>query len=215
MAIATAKGRFEDARALVSEMSLSSKLAVDGLLLAVVHSDGKVVVELPTSELSDGDQGVVVERFLKALEPHRTIPLDAKALLEEALSQAAKEDKQVIVQETATWCGPCHSLSRLLQQNRQWEKDYVWVKMDHRWIGAVEIMQKLRGGAEGGIPWFAILDSEGETLVTSNIPDSGDNIGFPSEPKAIEHFANMFKLTRQRMTDQEIADLILAVTRGK
>ena len=30
--------------------------------------------------------------------------------------------------------------------NRQCEKDYVWVKMDRRWTGALEIMKELREG---------------------------------------------------------------------
>jgi hypothetical protein len=74
-------------------------------------------------------------------------------------------------------------------------------------------MKELRGDAEGGIPWMVVLDSQGNKLATSNIPESGANIGFPSEPEAQIHFANMLKTTRQRMTDQEIDDLITATSK--
>ena len=82
-----------------------------------------------------------------------------------------------------------------------------------RWITAGlarEIMQEMRDGAEGGIPWFAILDADGEKLVTSNLPDSGRNIGFPSQASGQKHFANMLKSTSQRMSAQEIQDLVAA-----
>ena len=72
------------------------------------------------------------------LDKYKTKPLDARELLQKAYEQAEREDKRIFLQETATWCGPCQMLSRLLLENRQWEKDYIWVKMDHRWTGAIE-----------------------------------------------------------------------------
>ena len=117
----------------------------------------------------------------------------------------------MLVQETATWCGPCHLLSRFLDGNRVWEKDYIWVKMDHRWIGARELMSELRDGANGGIPWFAILDSGGSVLVTSNAVDTEQNIGYPSEKSGQKHFKFMLTETRQRLTDEEIDGLIGAL----
>ena len=42
--------------------------------------------------------------------------LNADTLLADALAQAKKENKRVLVQETATWCRPCWMLSRLPRQ---------------------------------------------------------------------------------------------------
>lgn len=69
--------------------------------------------------------------------------------------------------------------------------------------------------ADGGIPWFVILDASGKKLVTSNLPDSGRNIGFPSEEEGQRHFASVLKSTRLRMTDQEVEDLAKAAANQK
>lgn len=102
----------------------------------------------------------------------------------------------------------CHRLSRFLQDNRVWEKDYRWVKMDHRFEGAQQLMSELRDGAEGGIPWLAILDASGEKLATSNEPDSERNIGFPSTQAGRAYFEAMLRTTRQRLSDEEISELV-------
>ena len=129
-------------------------------------------------------------------------------MLDDALAAAQRENKRILVQETATWCGPCHRLAGFLNANRVWEKDYIWVRMDHRYKGAQELMAEIRDGADGGIPWFAILDAEGTKLATSNDLKSNQNIGFPSEVTGLAHFEHMLKSTRQRLTDVEITDLI-------
>ena len=136
-------------------------------------------------------------------------------MLEEALAQARKENKRVLVQETATWCGPCWMLSRFLDKHREvWTKDYIWVKMDHRWTDAHEVMKALRKGADGGVPWTAILDAEGKVLVTSNNKE-GSNIGFPGSPEGIDHFTEMLKKSRIRLTDEDIVTLRKALEQRK
>jgi hypothetical protein len=44
---------------------------------------------------------------------------------------------------------------------------------------------------------------------------SGKNIGFTSETESLNHFSEMLKSTRQRMTDQEIEDLVAAASSKK
>jgi len=102
-------------------------------------------------------------------------------------------------------------LSELLDANRVWEKDFIWVRLDHRWTGAKEIIDKFRDGAQGGIPWFAILDNHEEKLATSNDPSTGKNIGFPSEPRGRQHFKNILNATRQRMSETDVQSLIDAI----
>ncbi len=177
MAIPTDIERLEAAQALETVIGLPALNEKAEFCLVVMNHTGVVVAKIDASQICVGNE-LSKERLLAELEKHKTVPLDARDLLEKALSKATVENKRILVQETATWCGPCHLFSRLLQANRQWEKDYVWVKMDHRWTGALEIMKELREGADGGIPWFVILDASGKKLATSNLPDSGRNIGF-------------------------------------
>ncbi len=211
MAISTADDKLDGAQALAKALDVSLEPGNEFALVVVDH-EGKVTGKLTSAQVCEGES-FSTERLLAELDKYKTKPLDARELLQKAYEQAEREDKRIFLQETATWCGPCQMLSRLLLENRQWEKDYIWVKMDHRWTGAIEVMKELRGEAEGGIPWMVILDAQGNKLVTSNQPESGANIGFPSEPEGQVHFANMLKATRQRMTDQEIDDLISAAAK--
>jgi len=206
MAISTSADALGSAQDLAGSLEVASVHRDRGFFLVLLNRDGQVIAKISDDQVCDADD-VSKDLLFSQLNKYKTTPLDARELLDAALATARREDKRVIVQETATWCGPCHMLSGLLQRNCDWQKDYVWVKMDHRWTGAVEIMQQLREGADGGIPWFAILDAQGNKLATSNLPKSGRNIGFPSEAEGQEHFMNMLKSTRQRMTDQEIVDL--------
>ena len=58
-----------------------------------------------------------------------------------------------------------------------------------------------------GFPWLAILDADGKVLATSNKPDDGSNIGFPSQPDEIDHFLHILRTTAQRMTPDDFAKL--------
>jgi hypothetical protein len=193
---------------LAPAQELAKKLRVDvgadtAPLMIAVNKDGEPIgVQDTATLLKNGklDHGEV-KQFLAGLAPER---LDAEKLLADALARAALEKKRVLVQETATWCGPCWRLSRFLDANRAlWEKDYVWIKLDHRWTGAADVAKRLRKGAEGGIPWTAILDADGKVLATSN-DKQGQNIGFPSDAAAIVHFGDMLRTTATRLTPAEI-----------
>lgn len=176
----------------------------------VVDPDGSLLATVDAGELSS-DGRLDAAKVLGFLEAHRPPRRNAHELLEQALATAKAENRRVIVQETATWCGPCVALSRFLDEHRQvWEKDYLWIKLDHRWEGSREIADTLRDGASGGIPWWTILDAEGNRLVTSNNSD-GDNIGYPSSPSGRAHFRIILTKTAIRMTQEEIDGLIEAL----
>jgi protocatechuate 3,4-dioxygenase beta subunit len=182
----------------------------DGLTFVVVGQDGKVVeVAGPTELFEEGE--LSVSKVTEFLRRHRVEHPSAEQQYRAALAKAKAENKRIFIQETATWCGPCHMLTDFLLANPVWEKDYVYLRMDHRMEGAREMMQQLRDGASGGIPWYAILDAEGKKLVTSNSSRTEKNIGYPSSVDGREHFQEMINATAQRMTDREIASLMSAL----
>ena len=201
--------------AMLLAKKLGRDLKDDVPVLVVADERGEPVAVKEASLLQkDGMLDLaLVAKFLEDVAPKH---LDANKLLADALAQAKKENKRVIVQETATWCGPCWKLSRFLDQHRDvWEKDYLWIKLDHRWTGALDIAKRLRGGAKGGIPWTAILDESGKVLITSNDKE-GANIGFPGDDAAsIDHFTAMLRATAQRLTEADIARLTDALRAGK
>ncbi|MCA9160166.1 MAG: hypothetical protein KDA72_17650, partial [Planctomycetales bacterium] len=74
-----------------------------------------------------------------------------------------------------------------------------------------EVIAEIRDDGEWSIPWFAILDASGKKLATSNAPESGANIAYPSGKSGQVHFAHMLNTTRQRMTEADVQSLIDAI----
>ena len=175
-------------------------------LLVFLNDRGKAIEKLELSELAANKRDEIDKsNLIRVLTEHTPQPLDGEKLLADALALAKKENKRVIVQETATWCGPCIRLSRFLDRTKDdWRKDYIWIKMDHRWSKAPEIMRKMRNFAPGGVPWYAILDSSGKILATSNQEESEENIGFPSSQAGIAHFMKMITKSKIRLTDKQV-----------
>ncbi|MCG8652798.1 MAG: thioredoxin family protein, partial [Pirellulales bacterium] len=199
------------ARALAGQLRCDLDQLADGqFMLAIADAQGELLASSTSQEFMD-DEEVDRDKVLALLGSHAPGTLDANKLLQEALARAKSENKRVILQETATWCGPCWMLSRFLDKHRDlWQRDYIWVKMDHRWKDAEKIMATYRGDASGGVPWWVIVDDQGKTLITSNTTE-GDNIGFPSSPAGRAHFRNMLQQTARSLTPDQIDNLVSAL----
>ena len=210
MAISDTGEKRAAAQALADKWNL--KLDPQQFELLVTDTHGKQLARITQSELTV-DGKINQEKLLKFLKANQYPTRDANELLETALKQAKEQNKRVIVQETATWCGPCRLLSLYLDRERKiWERDYIWIKLDHRWTGTHEIMKKLRNDAPGGIPWWAILDADGKILATcNNDEEDGQNIGFPSSTSGREHYKKMLEKTAIRLNDTEINELVDAL----
>ena len=210
LAVDSSAGNFAAARNLAGKFTDDFDGSRAALSVYVTDKAGKLVASADAAALMSGDR-IDKAKLLALLEKQTLKPLDARQLLDDALARARQENKRVIAQETATWCGPCKLLSRFLDKHRRyWEKDYIWVKMDHRWHRAREIMKELRGEADAGVPWWVILDADGKPLATSN-NSQGDNIGFPNGDDGRAHFRSMLEKTRIRLTDAEITALVDAL----
>ncbi len=176
--------------------------------LAVLDSAGKKLTEQETGVLEIGDRHDP-NKVMAFLEKWKASPLDANEVFAAALTQAKKEDKRVFVRLGAPWCGWCRRLDAFLvlpKIETILKKDYVLVKIDQERMKHGEAMarQLRKPDGDGGIPWFAFLDKDGRTLITSTKPGSG-NIGFPVDPNTeIPHFLHMLRSTRSKITDAEI-----------
>ncbi|MBN70355.1 MAG: hypothetical protein CME32_13865 [Gimesia sp.] len=200
----------EKAREIQKNLGLESTAPQPGLF--IFDAQSKQQAESSFAKLST-DGKINQKKLFKFLKANQYPTRDANELLETALKQAKEQNKRVIVQETATWCGPCRLLSLYLDRERKiWERDYIWIKLDHRWTGTHEIMKKLRNDAPGGIPWWAILDADGKILATcNNDEEDGQNIGFPSSTSGREHYKKMLEKTAIRLNDTEINELVDAL----
>ena len=172
--------------------------------LAVLDAKNQLVTQQETGSLEEGPKHDL-KKVIGFLEKWKAEPLNAKQVFDDALAKAAKEDKRVFIRFGAPWCGWCVKLDKLLAApdvDAALQSDLVVVKIDtQRMADGASIQQKYQTG--GGIPWFAVLDSKGQTLFTSELPGSG-NVGFPAEPAEVEHVVKILTDGRKRMTDGQV-----------
>jgi uncharacterized GH25 family protein len=183
--------------------------SVDDTTLAIVDTEGQLVAA-PTAKKRWPDQSMDAKSLTALLKQHLPPMPDAQKRLSDALAQARRENKRVLVEQSAAWCGWCHVLAKYLDKHRPLvEKDYVWITIDPRFAHGQEIIKKLRPKAQGGIPWMVILDADGKPLITSDGPEG--NIGYPGEPQGAEYFEKMLRTTARHMGDAEIKLLVADV----
>jgi thiol:disulfide interchange protein len=175
--------------------------------LTVLDSDGKVLVNQETGALEDGPKHdpKKVKAFLTKWAPPAA---DAEKVLADGLAEAKRDSKRVLFHVGAPWCGWCHVLDRFLAANESlFATDYINLKIDQdRMTNAAPLIKRLRDGKSMGIPWIAILDADGKTLATSDMPKDG-NTGYPGSPKEIRHFMEMLKKTKERTTPEQLATI--------
>ncbi len=86
-------------------------------------------------------------------------------------------------------------------------KEFVIVKIDlARGIGAKGIERRFIG-REPGLPWFAILNFDGDCLTQSTRP-SGRTIGHPFQSDDLDYFRTMLQTVKKHLTDHDI-DLLI------
>jgi thiol-disulfide isomerase/thioredoxin len=173
--------------------------------LAVLKPNGSLVAVANAKDFCQEGRldGESLEKFLRQ---HSLVFPDAKAQLKDAMAEALTEDKRVLLQMGGPNCGPCVMLSRYLDdQSALIFKDYIHVKLDTRMAGARELAAEYVDGIDL-IPWMAVLSSDGKVLANS-ISEQG-NIAFPRGDVAEEHFRKMLRITRKRLTDAEIDELV-------
>jgi thioredoxin-related protein len=139
-------------------------------------------------------------------------PVSANDILQSAFSTAAKENKNVIVIFHASWCVWCHKMDTAIYSKecaKLFNDHYVIVhltvkeseanrKMENP--GGEELLAKYHGDT-GGIPYWVILDKNGNVLADSRMPDAtkpgsaGSNIGCPVKKEEVDYFMGLLKKT--------------------
>jgi thioredoxin-related protein len=95
---------------------------------------------------------------------------DAKEQIAAALARAKKENRRVLIQWGANWCGWCHLLHDCFEKNgdvrRKLLYEYEVVLVDiGRWDKNLDLAERYGAGfRENGVPYLTILDSEGKAL---------------------------------------------------
>ena len=210
--LATLDGSKDDVKALAKELGVPNE-ANSPPTLAVLSESGKL---LETYPLRLGKESKLDPLPLGAfLLKHKLPTRNAETMLNEAMTKAKAENKRIFLIMSASWCGPCRLLARYLVENKaELERHFVFVKLDISRDTEAEVLRERYEGKENsnGVPWYAVLDDAGKTLITSNSKvleeDGGQsNIGFPSSKEGIDHLMTMFQQTAPRLDGKALAEL--------
>lgn len=146
-------------------------------------------------------------------------PPNAGQVLAAAEARAASEHKAVFLHFGASWCGWCRRLDGFLEARQVrpiLDKYFVFadlVVQEHAATKSLEnpdaeAMLRQLGGARPGIPFFALLDANGQLIVSSIQPAPGKpegvNIGYP---RSWDEIAWMISMIRMAATDITPAEL--------
>ena len=200
------KAKNDDVAAIFKESLRAQQIRLEPPGLLIVDSDGKL---LTTADLSKMLNGREIDRkaVIELLKSHKPKLPDAEKMLADALEQAKRQEKCVLLEESGAYCGWCIKLARFIEAHRDLlGQDYVPIAIDPcRFEHGQQVMDRLRVSKNGGIPWMAILNAQGEVLVTSDGPNG--NIGYPGTPEEIQHFLKMLRTTARRLTPEQFARL--------
>lgn len=173
--------------------------------VAVLDADGRLLCarDLAAFERNDDYDADALDAFLKKWQASGENAEDALRI---TLDRAAKEEKKAFVIITGAHCVPCHRLMAFLTR---WQdvlgRDYVFVNIDKDRMTHVAEVKAYVGfdtDRPATIPWYAILASTGESLVTSTGP--AGNIGFPGTKPGVDHFVAMIGQTASHISAEQL-----------
>ena len=143
----------------------------------------------------------------------------AEIVLNGAYTQAAKENKKVILIFHASWCGWCKKMDASLNDptiKKMFDDNYVITHLDVMEQpakanlenpGGMDVMKKF-GGEKSGLPFWLVLDPKGNVLANSLMPKDGaatatpeDNVGCPASDKEVAFFDGILKKTSNLKAD--------------
>lgn len=122
---------------------------------------------------------------------------DAKADIAAAVERAAKENKHVLIQWGANWCGWCHKLHAFFAEDRNakalLEAGYVTVLVD---TDANKALLEEMAVQPRGIPYLTVLDGRGKKLVDQ---DTGSlETGSAHDSEKVNAFLKQWQPTAER-----------------
>lgn len=143
---------------------------------------------------------------------------DAKADIEAALAKAKKENRRVLIQWGANWCGWCHKLDETFTKDRtvartlMYEYDVVHVDIG-RFDKNTDLAEKYKADLKQGVPFLTILAADG-TVVTNQETGSLEE-GAKHDPAKVDGFLQKHKAEYKKAEDILQAGLSTAARENK
>jgi thioredoxin-related protein len=145
----------------------------------------------------------------------------ADKVLYAAYQQAMKESKNVMIIFHASWCGWCKKMDASINDascKKLFDDNYVIVHLtvdeseQNKSLenpGAADYRTKYHGD-KAGLPFFVIVDNQGEMIGDSYIRNHGEkldqpgeNIGCPAKAEEVDAFIKTLKST-SKLTDAQL-----------
>jgi thiol:disulfide interchange protein len=116
------------------------------------------------------------------------------AQIDQALAKAKKENKRVLLQFGANWCGWCHKLHKLFGADAdisaRLKQSYIVVMVDVNKGHNGDIDKRYGNPTQFGLPVIVVLDADGKALTTQDTGklEEGDH----HDPKKVLTFLNQW-----------------------
>jgi thiol-disulfide isomerase/thioredoxin len=147
----------------------------------LVDRQGKVTLgfldTLPTNEQIEAllkASSTAADTTVKEPEPPKIYDADAVATqqIAEALAKAGQDNKRVLLQFGANWCGWCQKLHTLFQTDPEVsakiKSDYVVVLIDVDKDRNADVTKRYGQPTRFGLPAIVLLDADGNQLTTKD-----------------------------------------------
>lgn len=137
----------------------------------------------------------------------------ADEILKTGYAKAGAENKKLLLIFHASWCGWCRKMDSslndaavkaLIDKNYEIAHLTVYESQNKKALenkGALEFITQ-HGGADKGIPYWYILDKDGNVLADSQFKP-GQNTGCPASEEEVAYFINVLKKTSS-LQDQDL-----------
>lgn len=138
--------------------------------------------------------------------------------------QARSENKKILLDFRASWCGNCKLYDRFLgdpQMHKLLGRVFVFASMttgehsddtNHVNTPGGPEYEATVGGKDAGWPYIIMLSADGKPIVDSFRPDrkakSGkSNTGYPDAPEEVDWFVEMLRRAAPSLNQQELASI--------
>ena len=129
--------------------------------------------------------------------------VDAGELFKNALADAKRQNKNVLLVFGGPACAPCKVLKKFLAQQAEFfDKDYIILHIDVLRMENGQVVKE-KFTSDQSVPWTVIVNPASEVLSTS-VGDKG-NMGFPTAIEDCKLFVSMFEKSaiRSKASDFE------------
>jgi thioredoxin-related protein len=132
-------------------------------------------------------------------------PLHAEEIMKMAMKKARKQKKNIFIMWHASWCGWCHRMDTLMNDEsikEYFDDNYVIEHLvvkeakDKKHLenpGAMEMLTEYKGD-KSGIPFWVVLDKKGELLMDSFM-EPGKNTGCPALQEEVDYWIKVLSET--------------------